>query len=147
MKITGLRTILVDLPGTTWIVSPDIRSFGCALIFLDTDKGITGESFIWTFGTARLDMLERLVLGLNADLLGEDPLYTGRIWQKVWSSLRFFGDQGISVFAASAIDRACWDASAKAAGLPLYKLLGACRDEVPAYASGLWLNLSVEGLI
>jgi len=52
MKITGLRTILVDLPGTTWIVSPDIRSFGCALIFLDTDKGITGESFIWTFGTA-----------------------------------------------------------------------------------------------
>jgi L-alanine-DL-glutamate epimerase-like enolase superfamily enzyme len=29
----------------------------------------------------------------------------------------------------------------------LYKLLGAYRDEVPAYASGLWLHRDVEGLV
>jgi len=147
VKITDIRTVLIDLPGNTWIVRPDIQSFGCVLVFLDTDEGITGESFLWMFGTKRLDVLSRMVLSLKTDLLGEDPHYTERIWRKLWSELRFFGDKGISVFGISAIDRACWDAVGKAAGKPLYKLLGAYRDEVPAYASGLWLHWGVEDLI
>jgi L-alanine-DL-glutamate epimerase-like enolase superfamily enzyme len=36
----------------------------------------------------------------------------------------------------SGIDIALWDIAGKAAGLPVYKLLGACRDRVEAYASG-----------
>jgi L-alanine-DL-glutamate epimerase-like enolase superfamily enzyme len=138
---------MIDLPGSTWIVRPEIRSFGCVLVFLDTDEGITGESFLWTFGTKRLDVLNRMVLSLETDLIGEDPHDTERIWRKLWSELRFFGDRGISVFGLSAVDRACWDAVGKAAGKPLYKLLGAYRDEVPAYASGLWLHRDVEGLV
>lgn len=146
MRIIALRTVPVEIPGTTWIVKPETRSFGCVLVFVETDEEITGESFLWTFGTERLDVLNRLVLSLKDELVGEDPHCTGRIWGKLWDQLRFFGDRGISVFGISAIDRACWDASAKAAGKPLYKLLGACRDEIPVYASGLWLHLTLEEL-
>jgi L-alanine-DL-glutamate epimerase-like enolase superfamily enzyme len=37
--------------------------------------------------------------------------------------------------AAAALDIALWDLAAKRASLPLYKYLGARRDEIPAYAS------------
>ncbi len=65
----------------------------------------------------------------------------------MWKETGFFGNNGISLFGLSAIDMACWDVVGKAAGKPLYKLFGACRDEVPAYASGLWLIQSIEELV
>src|SRR4030042_1411665 len=147
MKITDLRTVMVGLPGTNWIVKPEIQSFGCVLVFMETDEGITGESCLWTFGTKRLDMLNSMGLSLKSDVVGEDPHYTERIWRKLWSELGFFGVEGISVFGLSAIDRACWDAVGKAAGKPLYKLLGAYRDEVPTYAGGFWLQQSMDELV
>ena len=33
------------------------------------------------------------------------------------------------------IENACWDIIGKAAGLPVYKLLGAARDRIPVYAA------------
>jgi len=147
VKIKDVRTVMVDLPGTNWVVKPEIRSFGCVLVFVDTDEGVTGESLLWTFGTQRLDVLNSMVLSLKTDVLGEDPHYTERIWRKLWSELGFFGVEGISVFGLSAIDRACWDAVGKAAAKPLYKLLGAYRDEVPTYAGGFWLQQSIDELV
>lgn len=147
MKIRDVRTVMVNIPGKNWIIKPDIQSFGCVLVFVDTDEGVTGESLLWTFGTKRLDVLNSMVLSLKTDVLGEDPNYTEKIWRKLWSEIAFFGVEGISVFALSAIDRACWDAVGKAAGKPLYKLLGAYRDEVPTYVSGLWLQQSIEELV
>ncbi len=147
MKIKDVRTIMLDLPGTHWIIRPEIRSFGCVLVFVDTDEGMTGESVLWTFGTGRLNVLNSMVLSLKEDMLGEDPHDTERIWQKLWSGLGFFGVEGISVFGLSAMDRACWDLVGKAAGKPLYKLLGACRNEVPTYASGFWLQQSTDELV
>ncbi len=41
---------------------------------------------------------------------------------------------------ASAIDNCCWDILGKAAGLPVYRLLGAYRDKVRAYASSQHLK-------
>jgi L-alanine-DL-glutamate epimerase-like enolase superfamily enzyme len=146
MKIRDVRTIAVDLPGKTWVVSPEIRTFGCVLVFVDTDEGVTGESLLWTFGTKRLDVLNTMVLSLKSDVLGEDPHDTEKIWRKLWSEIKFFGVEGISIFALSAVDRACWDVVGKAAGKPLYKLLGAYQDEVPTYASGLWLHENIEEL-
>lgn len=43
-----------------------------------------------------------------------------------------------------AIDQATWDLYAKQLGLPLARLLGATRDRVPAYASGLEFHLPTD---
>jgi L-alanine-DL-glutamate epimerase-like enolase superfamily enzyme len=46
------------------------------------------------------------------------------------------GRRGAVLRAMSAVDIALWDLLARTVGLPLYQLLGAHRDSVPAYASG-----------
>jgi len=46
--------------------------------------------------------------------------------------------QGITQFAMSVVDIAVWDIVGKAAGLPVYKMLGAVRDRMPAYAMCGW---------
>ena len=45
MKIKDVRTITVDLPGRTWVVSPEIRTFGCVYVWTrivgdETGRGI-----------------------------------------------------------------------------------------------------------
>jgi L-alanine-DL-glutamate epimerase-like enolase superfamily enzyme len=37
----------------------------------------------------------------------------------------------------SAIETALWDIAGKAAGLAVHRMVGAMRDRVPAYASGI----------
>jgi L-alanine-DL-glutamate epimerase-like enolase superfamily enzyme len=150
MKITGVQTTLVNVPiGKPLKTSiHDIRSVGCVLVFIDTDAGISGEGYIFTLSAKRLDVFSAMILSLKGELLGEDPHYTERIWQKLWRELNFFGHKGVSIFAISALDMACWDLVGKAAGKPLYHLFGGCRDRVPVYASaGLWLSASIDELV
>jgi L-alanine-DL-glutamate epimerase-like enolase superfamily enzyme len=50
--------------------------------------------------------------------------------------------------AYSAVDLALWDLKGKAAGLPLYKLLGGARESTPVYgADTAWLWMSPEEII
>jgi L-alanine-DL-glutamate epimerase-like enolase superfamily enzyme len=67
-------------------------------------------------------------------LVGEDPLYRERIWQRLrqWQRMQ---SSVLHDRALGAIDLALWDLAGKHANLPVYKLLGAYRDKVPAYAS------------
>ena len=56
-------------------------------------------------------------------------------------SQNLIGYEGVTLIAISGIDMAIWDALAKAAGLPLARLLGGTVGTVPAYNSnGLWLT-------
>jgi L-alanine-DL-glutamate epimerase-like enolase superfamily enzyme len=45
----------------------------------------------------------------------------------------------------SGIELACWDIAGKAAGVPVWKLLGGLyRDRVPVYASSMRRHTSLE---
>lgn len=146
MRITGLRTIPLEVPGDE-PVKGDTASVGCLAVFLDTDAGVTGESLLFAFDPALMGVFDRMLDVVRQDVIGEDPEYVERIGQKLWARSRFFGHEGLTAFARSAVDRACWDAVARATGRPLYRLLGACRDSVPAYASGLWLSQTPDQLV
>ena len=45
----------------------------------------------------------------------------------------------------SVVDIAVWDILGKAAGLPVYKMLGAVRDHMPAYAMCGWYRRKRQG--
>jgi L-alanine-DL-glutamate epimerase-like enolase superfamily enzyme len=67
-------------------------------------------------------------------MIGENALYRERIWQRLAEMQRGAGCQ-ISDAMLSLVDVALWDLAGRAAGVPVYRLLGAYRDRVPAYAS------------
>lgn len=69
--------------------------------------------------------------------VGEDPLEVERLWEVGYALTRWYGRKGVAISALGGIDTALWDIRGKVAGRPLYKLLGAQRDRVPAYASAL----------
>jgi L-alanine-DL-glutamate epimerase-like enolase superfamily enzyme len=60
-----------------------------------------------------------------------DPFQVGAFWETYMSGRR----AGTSGHNASGLEIALWDIVGKAAGLPLYKLLGAQRNRVPVYAA------------
>jgi D-arabinonate dehydratase len=103
------------------------------LVEVETDAGIVGIGEAGVGGGSTRHVIETQLRPL---LLGEDPLLIEGLWQKMFARTRQFGRRGIVMNALSGIDIALWDIAGKLAKLPLYRLFGACRDRVEAYASG-----------
>ena len=150
MKITEIRTTLVQVPLEKPMITAihETRSVGCVLVHLETDEGLTGENYIFSLNSDRLVVFDAMIKSLARHVVGKDPHYVEGMWDAMWRDINPIGHQGIAVSAISAIDTACWDLIGKAAGQPLYKLFGACRDDIKAYASsGLWLSQSIDELV
>jgi L-alanine-DL-glutamate epimerase-like enolase superfamily enzyme len=98
----------------------------------------------WTYGSAAGATLIRDRL---ADLVtGRDPMDVGGAWQAMVRAVRNDPRQGVAGYALSAVDVALWDLKARLLDLPLHRLLGAVRDEVPVYGSGGFTTYSPSQL-
>lgn len=149
MNITALRFEQVELPFERPLKTSihDIRAVSCLLVYLETDQGLSGESYLFAFGRKRLAVFEAMLCSLEDSVIGRDPHDNQALWCDLFREINFLGHKGVTVFALSALDWACWDIVGKAAGQPVYRLLGGCRDRIPAYASGgLWLSLTPDEL-
>jgi len=142
IKITDLETDLLRVPAEPY--SDAIHDFGGdgggVVLRLKTDAGITGwgySSFGMVSGGPRVvqTILEHEVKPV---LIGQDPAFPRRIRADLWRALEYQGVQGVTQFAMSVVDIAVWDILGKAAGLPVYKMLGAVRDRMPVYAMCGW---------
>ncbi|MFD1942079.1 mandelate racemase/muconate lactonizing enzyme family protein [Paradevosia shaoguanensis] len=100
------------------------------VVKIETDAGITG----YGVGRPRPGEKEFRAQFLST-LVGKDPTMTEAIWSSLWSP-KMSGRRGYETRALSSIDIALWDIKAKLAGLPLYKLLGGYRKEIPIYIAG-----------
>ncbi|MBI3970568.1 MAG: mandelate racemase/muconate lactonizing enzyme family protein [Chloroflexi bacterium] len=83
---------------------------------------------------------------LVPEVLGEDPFLIRRIRDKLWRLTDYHGTTGLALLGISAIDIALWDLVGHALKQPVWRLLGAARDRMPAYAMVGWLNFSIEEL-
>lgn len=86
-----------------------------------------------------------LIEGKLAEVVkGRDAFDIPACWSALNGALRNLGEAGIGMLAISAIDSALWDLKAKLVGLPLVDLLGAAREEVPAYGSGGFTSYPIK---
>lgn len=95
------------------------------LLEIVTDDGISG----YCFGTD-VGVISRVVAPL---IIGHDPFDREAIWQHLVEMQR--GNRGLTDRVLATVDLALWDLAGRAVGLPVYKLIGAARDRVLAYAS------------
>lgn len=110
---------------------PDSGKLGGFTVEIATDKGLKGYGSGGTGGGA-------VVEGhLTKLLLGEDPFNVERIWDILWRSTMYYGRAGVAINAISGVDLALWDLIGKAAGMPVWRLLGgATKPRIPAYCTG-----------
>src|SRR5882762_3586335 len=61
-----------------------------------------------------------IACGLRELLVGENPLETGRLWQKMLRRTQYFGRTSVTIADMSAVDMALWDLKGKKYGDPIH---------------------------
>lgn len=146
MRITDLAISVIANPYSEMVTS-GVKGGRAAhdIVFLEvkTDEGLEGQAFAWG-GRSGLATAHLIGSILRPLLINENPLDRELLWQKVRQMDRWWGF--LPIYAHGPVDVALWDLGAKAAGLPLYRFLGAYRTKLPAYASSLILP-NVEAFV
>lgn len=110
------------------------------LVKMHTSAGIQGFGLATSY-TPLDPLIKPWKNGLADLIVGEDALAPERLYKKLFglTTSRTASEKGWSreaiIRTSAAVDIACWDIMGKAAGLPLYRLFGGFRDEVPVYAT------------
>lgn len=101
-----------------------------ALLTIATDTGLEGHILTSPAQVAE-PLLDRFI---RPNLIGQDPLASERHWYRIYKWQRLGGGL-LTDRLLAAVDLALWDLKGKAAGMPVYKLLGGYRDKILAYGS------------
>ena len=122
MKITDIKTFNVFTYRTNFV-----------FVKLETDEGMSG------IGEGTLEYKENALLGAIEDikrvLIGQDPREVERISHELYRD-SYWRVGPVLQSAVSAVNMAMWDIKAKAAGVPVYEMLGGkVRDGVRMYAN------------
>lgn len=147
MKVTAIESLVLRVP-TPKPIALDYPEQGLVVAEIRTDEGLTGLGYSLAFGGGGAEAIQvYLETRLKPLLIGEDPLFVERLWDRMYRADRGIKRQGVAAYALSALDIGLWDLVGKAAGLPLHKLWGAVRDRADAYGSGGWPGYSVDELV
>jgi mannonate dehydratase len=136
MKITAAR-VIVSCPGRNFVT-----------LKIETDEGVYGV------GDATLNGRELAVASYLTDhvipcLIGRDAHRIEDIWQYLYKGA-YWRRGPVTMAAIAAVDTALWDIKGKAAGLPVYQLLGgACREGVMVYghANGTDIDATIAAAL
>ncbi len=164
MKITKLEPFILHAPVTRGGIADSTHTlthWGAPGVAIHTDAGLTGYGFSGTHAHLATDRLitDCIVNSYGPLLVGQEishEIGSARreirtLWEKLhkYPPIYWVGRAGITHLALGAIDIALWDLKAKAAGLPLWKLLGgSATKKVQAYnTDGGWLNWTLETVV
>jgi L-alanine-DL-glutamate epimerase-like enolase superfamily enzyme len=129
VQITPFRTWVDRFQNATPLPRTEIIQ---TLTKIVTDEGAEGY-YLGGQGHGDQDGLspasqEVLLRRVRPQLIGLDPLDREHVWQILWAA-----KTPENVW--SVVDMALWDLLGRVTNLPVYKLLGGCRDKAKAYAS------------
>lgn len=156
MTIERVEPFILHAPVNADSISDSTHTlthWGIVGVKLTTDDGLEGYGFTGTHAHLPSD---RLITACIADcyaplLMGEDARDRTRLWTKLarFPALQWVGRAGITQLALAAVDIALWDLAAKAAGLPLWQLLGgASKERLEAYNTDIgWLSIAKDDLV
>lgn len=147
MKVEGVETAAYRLPLAQAWGDQTHRVSHIELIVVDiaASGGLTGTGFSYTVGVGGKAVQALLDWDLVPKLIGEQVAPRAQ-WHRLWTELHDAGGGGISTLALAAVDIALWDLVARTHGQPLVQALGQIRPAIPAYGSGVNLNLSLPQL-
>jgi D-arabinonate dehydratase len=140
MKITEIRSAVAVVPlakPVSWS-SAAVTEREYILVWAIAEDGTFGIGYGLGSrypGGARL-FHEIIQEQLAPIAVGTDSWMTEELWAKLYQRTLLLGRRGAGLRAMSALDIALWDLNAKLANVPLFRLLGGYREEVPVYASG-----------
>jgi len=149
MKITDIETFYLRLPN---VEARTDSSQDTLLIKVSTDAGIVGWGEVDSSPSVVQAIIDApyshtMVSGLKRLLIGENPIETGRLWDKMYDATIFYGRTGAVLQAMAGIDIALWDIKGKAFGQPIVTLLGgALRDRMRVYSSNMF-QFSIEDTV
>ena len=128
MKLTDCEVFVVG--------NPPPRKGGRYFIFvkLTTADGITGigEVYAATFGPHLVAEMVRDVFARHFE--GADPHRIEHLWRVTYGSGYTLRPDASLMAVLSGLEIACWDIIGKAAGQPVYNLLGGkCRERLRSY--------------
>lgn len=137
MKITDVRTSIYSCPLATPVTDAKFATtHRCAVIAkVYTDDGIVGVGESSSFGGPPVVTATVIEKELRSYLIGEDPLDSSLIWDKMYYGSFEHGRRGLIISAMSGLDIALWDIKGKASGMPVHKILGGHSNSMKAYAS------------
>jgi len=120
VKIRDIETFLVNTGG---------RNLVYVKVLTDDDLHGIGEAYSVGPDRATVETIDYF----KDWLVGEDPTRIEHLWAKLYNFSRFPGGSVVNS-AISGIEHALWDISAKAAGVPVHRMLGGrTRDRVRVY--------------
>ncbi len=142
MKVAQMTTTALSLPVASrgWNINP-------ILVQLVTEEGLEAFGLAYAMQDHGVKSLRACIEDLKETVIGQDIFRWAETWQKLWQNTGRMGHGGYGINALSAIDSALWSLQAKALGMPLSRLLGGYREEIPVYASHLlWRHHSIDQL-
>lgn len=155
MKIDRVETFILHVPVTGQGIADSTNSishWGVPGVILHADNGLKGYGYTGTHALLPADQLiTNCITTIYGPLLiGEEVSDVPALWKKLYHCppVQWIGRAGISHLALACVDVALWDLQAKAADLPLWRLLGTEKPSLlEAYNTDCgWLNIPRDRL-
>lgn len=147
MKITQVVCQILRVPN---VQAKTASSQDSVLVRVRTDTGLEGIGEADSSPEVVKSIIDapfshNIACGLREILVGENPLETERLWQKMYRRTMYYGRTSVAITAMAAVDIALWDLKGKLFNQPIHRLLGGQHFEtIPAYASILFGRDGVE---
>jgi L-alanine-DL-glutamate epimerase-like enolase superfamily enzyme len=131
MKITSVDVIAVSVPMAHGY--GEIAAVPAVVARFKTDDGLEGLGHAFSLTGRQVPSLVAATRELAETLVGADPRAREQLHRRLMPD--GVGSGGVTNVAAAVLDVGIWDLVGKAAGLPLYQLLGGRSNRIAAYAS------------